>query len=82
MTPNQYIQWRYQIGEDREGLEKVNRKVSEEEEKKMAQKQNVNGEKRVVDKLVARRKLKKSYEYEVQWVGCNPDQNTWLTRDV
>ena len=38
-TPNQYIQWRYGIGEDREQLQKVNLKVSEEEEKKMAEKQ-------------------------------------------
>lgn len=27
-TPLQYMQWRYAIGEDREGLMKVNRKVS------------------------------------------------------
>ena len=38
-SPNQYIQWRYGIGEDREALEKVNLKVSEEEQKKMAEKQ-------------------------------------------
>lgn len=28
MTPNQYIQWRYATGEDRESLDKVSRKVS------------------------------------------------------
>ena len=38
-SPNQYIQWRYGIGEDREALEKVNLKVNEDEEKKMAEKQ-------------------------------------------
>ena len=27
MTPNQYIQWRYATGEDRESLDKVSRKV-------------------------------------------------------
>lgn len=38
-SPNQYIQWRYGIGEDREALSKVNLKASEDEEKKMAEKQ-------------------------------------------
>ena len=36
-TPNQYIQWRYATGEDREGVDSVFRKATEEEEKKMAQ---------------------------------------------
>ena len=35
-TPNQYIQWRYATGEDREGAESVFRKATEDEEKKMA----------------------------------------------
>lgn len=35
-TPNQYIQWRYATGEDREGVDSVFRKATEEEEKKMA----------------------------------------------
>ncbi len=30
-TPNEYIQWRYAIGEDREALQKVDRKVTEED---------------------------------------------------
>lgn len=34
-----------------------------------------------VDKLLARRKLKKDYEYEVQWQGKGPEASTWLTRD-
>lgn len=40
-----------------------------------------DGTKRVLDKLVARRKLKKQYEYEVQWKGFDPTQNTWMPRD-
>lgn len=40
-----------------------------------------DGTKRVIEKLVARRKLKKQYEYEVQWKGFQPDQNTWMPRD-
>ena len=34
-----------------------------------------------MDKLLGRRKLKRSYEYEVSWVGLHPDYNEWLTRD-
>lgn len=38
--------------------------------------------KRSVEKLLGRRKLKKSYEYEVQWANTAADQTTWLPRDV
>ena len=41
----------------------------------------VEGEKRKVEKLVSRRKLKRSYEYEVQWVGLHPENNKWIGRD-
>lgn len=34
-----------------------------------------------VEKILGRRKLKKDYEYEVQWQGKGPDQADWLTRD-
>ena len=80
-TPNQYIQWRYAIGEDREALERVDRTATEEEEKKMAEKVVVDGEKRVVEKLLSRRKLKKSYEYEVKWLNRSEADNSWLTRN-
>lgn len=43
--------------------------------------QVIDGEKRVVEKLLARRKLKRSYEYEVEWVGLHSDKNTWVPRD-
>jgi elongation factor 3 len=59
-------QWRYAIGEDREALNKVDRKITEEEAKKMAQVHVIDGVKRVVEKILGRRKLKSSYEYEVR----------------
>ena len=34
-TPNEYIRWRYEHGSDKEGLEKVTAKISEEEEKEL-----------------------------------------------
>jgi len=80
-TPNEYIQWRYAGGEDREELEKVDRTATAEEEKAMAQLIVHDGVKKVVEKIVGRRKLKQSYEYEVQWVGLHPDKNSWLSRN-
>jgi len=80
MSPNQYIQWRYAIGEDREALEKVDRKMTEEDEKALAQKIAFDGEKRQVEKIIGRRKSKKTYEYEVQWVGQSMDKNAWIPR--
>ncbi len=62
-------QWRYAIGEDREALNKVDRKITEEEAKKMAQVHVIDGVKRVVEKILGRRKLKSSYEYEVSSRG-------------
>jgi elongation factor 3 len=78
-TPNQYIQWRYATGEDREGLSKVDRTTTEEEEKKMKEVIKMeDGSKRVVERLLARRKLKQNYEYEVQWL--NQAETSWLSR--
>ncbi|KAF7729757.1 translational elongation factor EF-1 alpha [Apophysomyces ossiformis] len=80
ITPNEYIQWRYATGEDREELDKVDRVITEEEEKQMNQTFVIDGEKRVVDDIVGRRKLKQSYEYEVSWVGRSSVDNTWISR--
>ncbi|KAJ8659460.1 hypothetical protein O0I10_004825 [Lichtheimia ornata] len=79
-TPNEYIQWRYATGEDREELDKVDRQVTEEEEKQMSQTFVIDGEKRIVEEIVGRRKLKQSYEYEVSWVGRSSVDNTWISR--
>lgn len=82
-TPNDYIAWRYASGEDREAQEKASAQISAEEQKKMDEKVMVDGVKRVVSKLLARRKLKRSYEYEVQWEGqpSSSDYTAWLSRD-
>ncbi|KAI8149488.1 P-loop containing nucleoside triphosphate hydrolase protein [Fennellomyces sp. T-0311] len=80
ISPNEYIQWRYATGEDREELEKVDRQITEEEEKQMQQAFVIEGEKRVLEEIVGRRKLKQSYEYEVRWVGKSSVDNTWISR--
>lgn len=62
----QYIQWRYAIGEDREALTKVSRVISEDEQKGLDAVHVIDGEKRKIEKLASRRKLKRSYEVSIR----------------
>jgi len=82
-TPLEYMLWRYQTGEDLEELHKANRTMSPEEEAKMKEGANVikEGVKRVIDELVARKKLKQSYEYEITFKGLSSAENMWMSRD-
>ncbi|GAA6003249.1 hypothetical protein JCM10207_001825 [Rhodosporidiobolus poonsookiae] len=82
-TPLQYMLQRYQTGEDIEELHKANRKLSEEEEKKMKEGANVvvEGVKRTIDEVINRKKLKQSFEYEVTFKGLSSSENMWLPRD-
>jgi elongation factor 3 len=83
-TPNQYIQWRYATGEDREAQQKVDRLTEEEEAALKAQKVKIEAAgtqvQRKVEKLLGRRKLKKGYEYEVEWQNAPAGQTSWMTR--
>lgn len=84
-TPNEYIRWRYQYGEDREINNKATRQISPEEEaqmKKVIQWEiNEKMEKLLIDELVGRRKAKRTFEYEVQFVGRSFDDNQWIPRE-
>lgn len=82
-TPLEYLLQRYQTGEDIEELNKDTRKISEAEEEKMKQGGIVvvEGQKRVIDELVARKKLKQSYEYEVSFKALSSSENIWMSRD-
>ncbi|KAH9935812.1 P-loop containing nucleoside triphosphate hydrolase protein [Amylocystis lapponica] len=82
-TPLEYMLWRYQTGEDLEEMMKDSRKITEEEEKKMKDGSIVvvEGQKRLIDEIVARKKLKQSYEYEVSFKGMSSSENIWLPRD-
>ncbi|EPZ31034.1 Elongation factor 3-like protein [Rozella allomycis CSF55] len=81
MTPNEYIQWRFQYGEDKELLSKATRKMTPEEEAELKKEVKYEGTKRVIDALLGRRKLKNSYEYEVKWVNMPMEENAWITRE-
>ncbi|TFK34884.1 P-loop containing nucleoside triphosphate hydrolase protein [Crucibulum laeve] len=82
-TPLEYMLWRYQTGEDLEELSKANRQISEEEMQKMKDGAQivVEGQKRLIDEIIARKKLKQSYEYEVSFKGLSSSENIWLPRD-
>jgi elongation factor 3 len=82
-TPVEYILWRYSGGYDKELAAQDTLKYSEEEEKMMKKKISVitaTGEERkwVLDRIVSRRKAKKTYEYEVKWEGQPMESNTWM----
>ncbi len=67
ISPARYILRRYSGGEDKEEAEKVHRKMTADEwEKVKKQIWTIDGQPRVLDKLVGRRKKKRSYEYEVR----------------
>jgi len=79
-TPFQYMQWRYATGEDREKEDMAVRQLTPEERARIESKFVVNGEKRVIEAIVNRRKLRKDYEYEVKWQNLTEDKNTWFAR--
>ncbi|TYZ62282.1 hypothetical protein PybrP1_006963 [[Pythium] brassicae (nom. inval.)] len=81
ITANQYIQWRFQSGEDKELLAKETRKLSAEEKLHFKKPVNWEGEKRVMEEIVSRRKLKKTFEYEIKWEKCSVEDNAWIPRE-
>ncbi|KAF8577311.1 hypothetical protein K439DRAFT_1639807 [Ramaria rubella] len=81
-TPIQYIQWRYQDGHDREILEKATRALTEEDKKQMdTEFVGKTGEKRKLEMIMGRQKLKKSLQYEVKWRGLDHRFNVWVPRE-
>ncbi|KLO15446.1 hypothetical protein SCHPADRAFT_902343 [Schizopora paradoxa] len=82
-TPLEYMLWRYQTGEDLEDMMKANRVVTAEEEKKMKDGSLVvvEGQKRFIEEILSRKKLKQSYEYEVSFKNLSSSENIWLPRD-
>lgn len=62
---------------------KATRLITEEEAKKMQDGSLVvvEGQKRFIEEIVSRKKLKQSYEYEVSFKGLSSSENIWLPRD-
>ncbi|KAJ3340459.1 translational elongation factor EF-1 alpha, partial [Kappamyces sp. JEL0680] len=80
-TPNEYIRWRYQYGEDRELAEKASRQMTDEDRAQMAKIVTIEGEKYQIEYLAGRRKYKKSFEYEVKFINKPLEANLWVTKD-
>ncbi|CUM64012.1 uncharacterized protein PRCAT00001600001 [Priceomyces carsonii] len=92
-TPSEYIQWRFQTGEDRETMDRASRQINEDDQKDMNKIFKVEGTERRIAGIHARRKFKNSYEYEISWmlgenIGMKNERwvammsvdNTWLPR--
>lgn len=65
-TPNQYLQWRYANGDDREVLMKQTRVLTAEDQEQMNKKIDLgDGRERQLEALIGRQKWKKTFQYEV-----------------
>ncbi|KAL1305295.1 hypothetical protein AAFC00_002199 [Neodothiora populina] len=92
-TPSEYIQWRFQTGEDRETMDRANKIVTEDDEKAMDKIYKIEGTERRVIGIHSRRKFKNSYEYECsfalgenvgmkneRWTPMMTADNAWIPR--
>jgi len=97
-TPNEYIRWRFEFGDDREGLDKANMKISDDDKLELAKpieykwtEEGKGGrtekkEKRVIENLTGQRRenpnKKGELQYEVKWLNKSIDANSWMTEKV
>ena len=92
-TPSEYIQWRFQTGEDRETMDRANKIITEDDEKAMDKIFKIQDSQRRIIGISSRRKFKNSYEYECsfalgenvgmkneRWVPMMTADNVWLPR--
>ena len=93
LTPSEYIQWRFQTGEDRETMDRANKIVTDDDEKAMDKIYKIDGSQRRVIGIHSRRKFKNSYEYECsfvlgenvgqkneKWIPMMTADNAWIPR--
>lgn len=92
-TPSEYIQWRFQTGEDRETMDRANKVITSEDEKAMDHIYKIDNTQRRVIGIHSRRKFKNSYEYECsfvlgenvgqkneKWTPMMSSDNAWIPR--
>ncbi|KAM3470767.1 hypothetical protein MY5147_006222 [Beauveria neobassiana] len=83
-TPNQYLQWRYQHGDDREVHMKQSRLLSDADRAQLDKWVDLKDGKsnRQIEALVGRQKYKKTFQYEVKWRGLMPKHNSQVSRET
>ncbi|KAI0602804.1 prion formation protein [Biscogniauxia sp. FL1348] len=83
-TPNQYLQWRYANGDDREVFLKQTRILSDKDKEQMDKLIDLGDGKggRQVEALVGRQKWKKTFQYEVKWRAWLPKFNSQVSRET
>ncbi|UNI13812.1 [NU+] prion formation protein 1 [Purpureocillium takamizusanense] len=83
-TPNQYLQWRYANGDDREVHMKQTRILSDKDREQMDKWVDLKDGKsaRQIETLVGRQKYKKTFQYEVKWRGLLPKHNNMISRET
>ncbi|CCE66037.1 hypothetical protein TPHA_0O00680 [Tetrapisispora phaffii CBS 4417] len=92
-TPSEYIQWRFQTGEDRETMDRANRQINESDAEAMNKIFKIEGTPRRIQEILSRRKFKNTYEYECsfylgenigmkseRWVPMMSVDNAWIPR--
>lgn len=83
-TPNQYLQWRYANGDDREVHMKQTRVLSDEDKKQMEVTIDLGDGRgpRQIESIMGRQKWKKSFQYEIKWRNFLPKDNTQISRET
>lgn len=83
-TPNQYLQWRYANGDDREVLMKQSRILSDEDKAQMEKPIDLKDGSgvRFLESLLGRQKYKKTFQYEVKWRNMLPKYNSQVSRET
>ncbi|KAJ5722226.1 Armadillo-like helical [Penicillium malachiteum] len=83
-TPSQYLQWRYANGDDREVFLKQTRILSEADKAQLetpVDLKNGAGPRRI-EAIMGRQKWKKTFQYEIKWIGLLPKHNTMISRET
>ncbi|KAB8073506.1 P-loop containing nucleoside triphosphate hydrolase protein [Aspergillus leporis] len=83
-TPSQYLQWRYANGDDREVYLKQTRILTEEDKAQLEKPVDLKDGRgpRRIEAIMGRQKWKKSFQYEIKWVGLLPKHNTMISRET
>lgn len=90
-TPNEYIRWRFEYGDDKEGLDKASMKLTDTDQGLISaeiefvmklENGSTKKSKRRVQRLTGNRRespvKKKVLEYEVSWKNMGQDSNSWV----